>query len=64
MRKTIMIFTALGVCAMLFSGCAGDNYDAGYNSYENQNDREVNKAISQEMNSLSQEDIAQLNKLK
>ena len=49
---------------MLFSGCAGDNYDAGYNSYENQNDREINRAISQEMNSLSEEDIAQLNKLK
>jgi PBP1b-binding outer membrane lipoprotein LpoB len=53
-----------GVLIILLSGCAEDNYNAGYNSYENQNDRDVNRAISQEMNSLSEEDIAQLNKLK
>jgi len=62
--NTIIKSILMGTFAILLSGCAGDNYNAGYNSYENQNDRDVNRAISQEMNSLSQDDIAQLNKLK
>jgi PBP1b-binding outer membrane lipoprotein LpoB len=64
MQKTIITCMAVGVFAILLSGCAEDNYNAGYNSYENQNDREVDSAISQEMNSLSKQDIAQLNTLK
>jgi len=69
MQKTIIKLITIGAFAMLFSGCAGDNYagnnyNSGYNSYENQNDRAVNNAISEEMNSLSDKDIAQLNTLK
>jgi hypothetical protein len=37
------------------SGCTGDSYN---NSYENPNDRDVNKVISEEMNNLSDKDIA------
>ena len=47
----------------LLSGCATNNYDNNY-SYENPRDREVNKVIADEMNSLSDADIAQINKLK
>ena len=61
----LFIFSAL-TSSVLFTGCASDNYDSGYNSYayESPQDRNINRAISQEMNSLSDADIAQLNTLK
>jgi hypothetical protein len=64
MPKTMITFLAAGVLALLLSACAGDNYNARHHSYESRNDREINNAINEEVNSLSQKDIAQLNKLK
>lgn len=66
MTKTILTVVAAGMFAMILGGCAGDNYDPGYNSYDNrsQNDRKIDGAISQEMNSLSDRDLSELNNLK
>ena len=64
MKKNRTVILAAGLLAILLGGCAENNYNAGYNSYESKNDREVNRAINQEVNSLSDKDIAQLNKLK
>ncbi len=64
MKKNRTVILAAGLLAILLGGCAENNYNAGYNSYESKNDREVNRAINQEVNSLSDQDIAQLNKLK
>ncbi|MEO1938767.1 MAG: hypothetical protein ABGW85_09075 [Sulfurimonas sp.] len=64
MKKSSMVIVTTGLLATLLGGCAENNYNAGYNSYESKNDREVNRAINQEVNSLSDQDIAQLNKLK
>jgi len=64
MKKKMMILAVIGLSAMLFSGCAESNYNSGYNSYESSNDQKIDRAISQEVNSLSEQDIAELNKLK
>ncbi len=64
MKKNRTVILAAGLLAILLGGCAENNYNAGYNSYESKNDREVNRAINQEVNSLSKDDIAELNKLK
>ncbi len=64
MKKNRTVILAAGLLAILLGGCAENNYNAGYNSYESKNDREVNRAINQEVNSLSKNDIAELNKLK
>jgi hypothetical protein len=67
--KTIFTFAFVATLfSMIFTGCTGSNdYNTGYNSHNNvesKNDREIDRAISSEMNSLSDKDIAQLNKLK
>ncbi len=59
MKKTILY----GLCsALLLSACASNNY----NTYDNRsyNEKQIDSAISSEMNSLSDKDIAQLNTLK
>jgi uncharacterized protein YcfL len=61
MKKTALIMVLI---ALALSGCASTNNN--YNSYDNRssNERQIDNAISSEMNSLSDKDIAQLNKLK
>jgi len=56
------IFAAL-LMALALSGCASTGNS--YNRYDNRstNEKQIDKAISSEMNSLSDADIAQLNKL-
>jgi outer membrane lipoprotein SlyB len=63
MKKTTILFLFSILSSIILSGCAGDSYNSGY-SYESQNDKKIDKVISEEMNSLSDKDIAQLNKLK
>ena len=66
LKKTVLTIVSIGLASMLLNGCAGDNYEPQYSSYDNrsQNDREIDGVISQEMNSLSDKNIAELNKLK
>ena len=64
MKKTAGWVLVFVISAVMLSGCAGESYNPGYNSYESPNDRAIDQAISNEMNSLSSQDIAQLNKLK
>ena len=66
MTKTILTVVAAGIFTMILSGCAGDNYEPQYNSYDDRsnNEKQIDGAIASEMNSLSDKDIAQLNKLK
>ena len=66
MTKTILTVIAVGMLTIIFSGCAGDNYEPQYNSYDNRsyNDKKIDGAIASEMNSLSNKDLAELNNLK
>ena len=66
MRKILISMSFIFVASVVLTGCAGDNYDNNYSRYDNRsyNDRKIDNAISSEMNSLSSNDIAQLNKLK
>jgi hypothetical protein len=66
MKKTIMTFTVLGVCAMLFSGCAGDNYNSHDNrsSYDRKMDHEVQKDAYEASKMLSAQDIKNIEKMK
>jgi uncharacterized protein YcfL len=61
MNKTVFTIVLI---ALALSGCASTNNN--YNSYDNRssNERQIDNAISSEVNSLSDKDIAQLNKLK
>jgi len=61
MKKTAL-FAVLA--ALLLGGCASSSNS--YRTYDNrsQNEKQIDKAITSEMNSLSDKDIAQLNKLK
>ena len=60
--KKMALFTVLAMAVL--SGCASNS--GNYNSYDNRstNEKQMDNAISSEMNSLSSADIAQLNKLK
>ena len=66
MNKTILTMAAAGMLTVLLSGCTGDNYEPQYNSYDNRsnNEKQIDGAVASSMNSLSDKDIAQLNKLK
>ena len=66
MRKNVLIYLSLGIAIFLLSACAESNYNSGYNSYDNRSysDKQIDNVIDEEMNSLSAQDIAQLNKLK
>jgi uncharacterized lipoprotein YmbA len=61
MKKTALIMV---LAALALGACASTNNT--YNSYDSRssNERQIDNAISSEMNSLSDRDIAQLNKLK
>ena len=61
--KKVVLYLAFALSAgLLLAACAGNDY----NNYDNRsyNDRQVDNAIASEMNSLSDADIATLNKLK
>lgn len=62
MKKVVFYVAFILSTALFLAGCAGNDY----NSYDNRsyNDRQVDNAIASEMNSLSDADIATLNKLK
>ena len=61
MGKKISLILLAGVVSLLLSACAGESYNYDNRSY---NEKKVDKVIATEMNSLSDADIAQLNKLK
>ena len=66
MKKTTLNWVRLVSTCVLLTGCAGDNYSNSYNSYDNRsyNDRQIDNAITSEINSLTDADIATLNTLK
>ena len=70
MTKMILAVISAGILAMIFSGCAGDNYDQGYNSYDNRSnydrkmDYVVEDAAYDASRSLSAQDIKNINNLK
>ena len=61
MGKKISLILLISVATLLLSACAGDSYEYDNRSY---NEKQVDKVIDTEMNSLSNADIAQLNTLK
>jgi len=63
-RTTTGLLIIAGLFSLMLNGCAGETYNPGYNSYQTQNDRKINHVLQEEVNSLSDKDIAQLNKLK
>ena len=70
MKKTVLTATAVGMLAFIFSGCAEDNYNAGYNSYDNRSnyDRKMDNVAEDAMydasSKLSAQDIKNINNLK
>ena len=70
MSKKNLILLALGVFAIAVSGCAEDNYNAGYNSYDNRSnyDRKMDyvaqDAVYDASSKLSAQDIKNINNLK
>ena len=70
MKKTILTAVAAGMFAMILGGCAGDNYNPGYNSYDNRsdNERKIDYAAQDEAykisDNLSAQDVKNLNNLK
>ncbi len=70
MNKTLFMLLTAGMFLMLLSGCAEDNYNAGYNSYDNRSsyDRKMDyvaqEAVNDAANQLSAQDIKNLNNLK
>jgi outer membrane biogenesis lipoprotein LolB len=61
MNKKVSVILFAGVASILLSACAGESYNYDNRSY---NEKKVDKVIATEMNSLSDADIAQINKLK
>jgi len=57
--KTILAYTAIEISPYC---CAGGS--SIYNSYQIQNDKEINKMLDERVHLLSKQDIEQLNKLK
>ena len=70
MRKILMALLTLGFASLLFSGCAGDNYNAGHNSYDNRSnydrkmDHVAQEAAYDASSQLSASDIKNINNLK
>jgi len=58
-----MLFAAI-LMALVLSGCASTGNSYSRHDNRSSNERKIDNAISSEMNSLSDADIAQLNKLK
>ena len=49
MKKTILTIATTGVLAVIFSGCAQDNYNAGNNSYDNKNNSVASNKIDRDL---------------
>ncbi len=49
MKKTILTIATTGVLAVIFSGCAQDNYNAGNTSYENKNNSVQSNKIDKDL---------------
>ena len=70
MNKTLFTLLVAAVFSMILGGCAEDNYNAGYNSYDNRSnyDRKMDyvaqEAVNDAANQLSAQDIKNLNNLK
>jgi len=70
MTKTIFTIATVSMLTMMLSGCAQDNYNSGYNSYDNRSyqDRKLDYAAQDAMNDatskLSAQDIKNINNLK
>ena len=70
MKKTILALIVAGMLTLIFSGCVEDNYNAGYNSYDNRSnyDRKMDNAAEDAMyeasSQLSAQDIKNINNLK
>ena len=69
MNRILLAITSVGVL-MILGGCAEDNYNAGYNSYDNRSnyDRKMDyvaqDAAYDASSKLSAQDIKNINKLK
>lgn len=70
MKTTSLTLTMAGIFTMICSGCAEDNYNAGYNSYDNSSnyDRKMEyvaqNAVNDAASKLSTQDIKNINNLK
>jgi len=70
MKKTVLTVIVAGMLTLIFSGCAEDNYNAGYNSYDNRSnyDRKMDNVAEDAMydasSKLSAQDIKNINNLK
>ena len=68
--KTVSTLLFVGVLASIMSGCAEDNYNAGYNSYDKRSnaDRKLDYAAQdaayEASSKLSAQDIKNINNLK
>ncbi len=70
MKRSILTLATVGVLATILSGCAEDNYNAGYTSYDNRNnynkkmDYVAKEAAYEASTKLSAQDIENINNLK
>lgn len=66
MNKTIITIATTGILAMLFTGCAGDNYDPYDNrsSQDRKLDYVAQDAMYDATSKLSAQDMKNLNNLK
>ena len=70
MSKIVLTLLSVGVLAIVVSGCAEDNYNAGYNSYDNRSnyDRKMDyvaqDAVYDASSNLSAQDMKNINNLK
>ena len=70
MKKTLQITISALFGILLLSGCAEDNYNAGYNSYDNRSsydrhmDNAAEDAVYDASQQLSAQDIKNINNLK
>ena len=65
MKKRLLLLMMAGIASLWLNACAGDDYsNDSYYDNRSYNDKQVDKVINEEINSLSDADIAQLNTLK
>ena len=68
MKKILLI--CIGILSILLTGCAEDNYNSGYNSYDTRSsyDRKMDSAAQDAMydatKNLSAQDMKNINNLK
>ncbi len=64
MKKKLNLLMAIVFVAILFSGCAEDNYNSSYNSYDRKMDNAAKADAYEISNNLSTQDLQNLNNLK